>query len=74
MLLIPIANIISADEIDPISRNKTHCLQVIVEEKNYRFCALSEEGLTRFLGALKSQLAKRKEKDKEAAARKMQNA
>ena len=57
------ANIISADEIDPISRSKTHCLQIIVEEKNYKFAAFSEEGLTRCLGALKSQFAKRKEKE-----------
>ena len=61
-LLIPLSCIINAIEIDPISRSKSHCFQIIAEEKTYRFCAPSEESLARCLGALKSQLAKRKEK------------
>jgi hypothetical protein len=36
-------------------------MQIIAEEKSYRFCAPSEEALARWLGALKSQLARRKE-------------
>jgi hypothetical protein len=64
-LIIPLSNIISAVEIDPVSRSKSHCMQVIAEEKSYRFCAPSEEALARWLGALKSQLAKKKEKEKE---------
>ncbi|MCJ1258454.1 hypothetical protein MMC24_006287 [Lignoscripta atroalba] len=60
-LLIPLSSIISAVEIDPVSRSKSHCMQIIAEDKSYRFCALSEEALARWLGALKSQLARRKE-------------
>ena len=60
------SNIISADETDPMSRNKVHCLQIIAEEKNHKFCASDEESLMRFLGALKSLLAKRREKESAA--------
>jgi flagellar motility protein MotE (MotC chaperone) len=41
-------------------------MQIIAEEKSYRFCASSEDALAEWLGALKSQLARRKE----ASARK----
>lgn len=51
--------ILSAVEIDAISRTKKHCLQVITEEKRLRFCALSEDGADRCLGAFKSILARR---------------
>lgn len=61
-LIIPLANIINAVEIDPISRSKAHCMQIIAEEKSYRFCASGEDALAEWLGALKSQLARRKEK------------
>ena len=60
-LLIPLSSILSAVEIDPVSRSKNHCMQIIAEEKSYRLCAPSEEALARWLGALKSQLARRKE-------------
>ncbi len=60
-LIIPLSNMIDAVEIDPVSRSKFHCMQIIAEEKSYRFCAPSEEALARWLGALKSQLARRKE-------------
>ncbi|SLM38287.1 Pleckstrin homology-like domain [Lasallia pustulata] len=67
-LLIPLSNIISAVEIDPISRSKSHCMQIIAEDKSYRLCATSEEALARWLGALKSQLARRKEARQRKAA------
>lgn len=60
-LIIPLSAIISAVEIDPVSRTKAHCMQIITEEKSYRFCAHSEESLDKSLGAFKSLLAKRKE-------------
>ncbi|KAL6721797.1 hypothetical protein ACLMJK_000902 [Lecanora helva] len=60
-LIIPLSNIIDAVEIDPISRSKSHCMQVIAEDKSYRFCTSSEDALAEWLGALKSQLAKKKE-------------
>lgn len=61
LLLIPLSNIISAGEIDPVSKSKAHCMQIIAEDRSYRFCAPSEEGLAKWLGALKSQLMKRRE-------------
>lgn len=35
-------------------------MQIIAEERNYRFCAESEDQLARCLGAVKSLLARRK--------------
>lgn len=71
LLVLPFSSIIDAVEIDPISRSKTFCMQIINEERNYRFCAMNEESLARCLGALKSLISKRKakqkEKEKEAA-------
>ncbi|KAL9044476.1 MAG: hypothetical protein Q9214_002389 [Letrouitia sp. 1 TL-2023] len=66
-LIMPLASIISAVEIDPVSRSKRHCMQIIAEERSYRFCAPSEEALAKWLGALKSQLARKKEAWKNAA-------
>ena len=72
LLVLSFSNIIDAVEIDPISKSKRYCMQVISEEKNYRFCAIDEESLTRCLGAFKSLLSKRKarlkEKDQSSAA------
>ncbi|MCJ1308940.1 hypothetical protein MMC25_002595 [Agyrium rufum] len=59
-LIIPLSNIISAVEIDPVSRTKRHCLQIIAEDRTYRFCAEGEEILARWLGALKSLIVRRK--------------
>ncbi|KAF2486179.1 hypothetical protein BDY17DRAFT_241359, partial [Neohortaea acidophila] len=60
LLVLSLSNIIDAVEIDPISKSKTFCMQIISEERNYRLCAIDEESLTRCLGALKSLLSKRK--------------
>jgi hypothetical protein len=60
-LIIPFTSILDAVDIDPASKSKKHCLQVISEEKNFRFSAPSEESLARWLGAFKSLLVKRKE-------------
>lgn len=62
LLILPFSSIIDAVEIDAVSRTKTSCMQVISEERNYRFCAADEDSLARWLGALKSLLAKRKAK------------
>jgi len=61
LLIVPLSSVINVVEIDPISKTKRHCLQLITEEKSYKFCALNEEGLDTSLGAFKSLLAKRKE-------------
>lgn len=68
LLILPFESIIDAVEIDPISKSKQYCLQVISEERNYRFCALDEECLNRWLGAFKSVLSKRKAANRDVAA------
>lgn len=60
-LIIPFSSIIDAVDIDPASRSKQYCMQVISEEKNFRFCAPDEDNLAKWLGAFKSLLVKRKE-------------
>lgn len=52
--IIPMAQVIDAAEIDPVSRSKNFCFQIIVEEKSYRLCAPDEESFARWLGCLKS--------------------
>lgn len=59
--IVHMGMILNVVDIDPMSKTKTHCLQVITEEKSYRFCADGEEALVKCLGAFKSLLAKRKE-------------
>lgn len=59
--IIHMGLILNVVDVDPISKTKTHCLQIITEEKSYRFCARDEEALVKCLGAFKSLLAKRKE-------------
>ncbi|KAJ5246198.1 hypothetical protein N7468_001181 [Penicillium chermesinum] len=58
--IISMSQVIDAAEIDPLSRSKTFCLQIIAEEKTYRLCAPDEESLARWLGALKSIIVARK--------------
>lgn len=43
-------------------------MQIITEERNYRFCAPDEDSVAKWLGALKSLLAKRKEVELQRAA------
>lgn len=61
LLIIPLSSVINGVEIDPLSKTKRLCFQVITEEKSYKFCARTEDGLNKCLGAIKSLLAKRKE-------------
>ncbi|KAJ5713286.1 uncharacterized protein N7483_010467 [Penicillium malachiteum] len=58
--IISMSQVIDAAEVDPMSRSKTFCLQIIAEEKSYRLCAPDEESLDRWLGALKSIIVARK--------------
>ncbi|KAL8693548.1 MAG: hypothetical protein Q9218_001634 [Villophora microphyllina] len=66
-LILPLSNIINAVEIDPLSKSKSHCMQIIAEDRTFRFCAPSEEKVAKWLGALKSQLARRREARNETA-------
>ncbi len=67
VLLIQMGNVVNAVEIDAVSRTKRHCLQVITEEKSYRFCVDAEEMLDRCLGGFKSVLARRNDERRKAA-------
>lgn len=58
--IISMSQVIDAAEVDPMSRSKTFCMQIIAEEKTYRLCAPDEESLARWLGSLKSILVARK--------------
>jgi hypothetical protein len=69
IFIISMSSVINAVEIDPVSKTKRHCLQVITEEKSYKFCAHNEESLDKSLGAFKSLLAKRKEHEGKRVAR-----
>ena len=61
VMVMAFHSIIDAVEIDPISKSKKFCLQLITEERNYRMCAPDDDALAKWLGGVKSVLAKRKE-------------
>ena len=65
--IVSMSSIINAAEIDPISRSKSYCLQVIMEDKIYRFCAPDEDSLAKWLGSLKSVLARRQDAGRQLA-------
>lgn len=73
-LIIPFPSIIDAVEIDPASKSKKYCMQIISDEKNFRFCAPNEDALAKWLGAFKSLLVKRKEVELQRAAMQAENA
>ncbi|KJZ76041.1 hypothetical protein HIM_04497 [Hirsutella minnesotensis 3608] len=58
--LVQLSAVVNVVDIDPLSKSKQNCLQIITEEKSYRFCARDEESLVQFIGAFKSLLAKRR--------------
>ncbi|PFH61797.1 hypothetical protein XA68_16225 [Ophiocordyceps unilateralis] len=58
--ILQLSAVVDVVDIDPLSKSKQNCLQVITEEKSYRFCAHDEEPLVQLLGAFKSLLAKRR--------------
>jgi len=69
--VIPLAAIIDAIDIEPISKSKTDCFQVITEDKVFQFCANDEEDLSRWVGAIQSTLQRyrdRRERERVAAA------
>lgn len=66
LFLLYMSSIVNVVETDPLSRTKKHCLQIITDEKSYRFCTHDEEALVQCLGAFKSLLAKRRELEAKA--------
>ncbi|KAK7952655.1 PH domain-containing protein [Apiospora aurea] len=65
--IMALSGIVNVVDIDPVSKTKAHCLQIITDEKSYRFCAQDEESLVQCLGAFKSLLSKRKDLQARAA-------
>ncbi|KAK9416131.1 hypothetical protein SUNI508_09711 [Seiridium unicorne] len=59
--IMALSTVVNVVDIDPLGKNKLHCMQIITDEKSYRFCAHDEEALVQCLGAFKSLLSKRKE-------------
>jgi PH domain len=52
--IIPLQNVLAAVDLDPVSRTKRHCFQVVTKSKVLKFCADSEAEVDRWLGALVS--------------------
>lgn len=65
VLILPMSTCVDAVEIDPVSKSKRYCMQIITEEKGYRFGAENEDKLAEWLGALKMVMSRRREKEKE---------
>lgn len=66
--IVELSAVVDVVDIDAISKSKTNCLQIITEEKTFRFCAHDEEALVQFIGAYKSLLVKRRGLEARAAA------
>jgi hypothetical protein len=58
--IIDMSHIINAAEIDPVSRSRNHCLQIIAEDRTYRFSAPDDKALAKWLAALKSVVSRRR--------------
>ena len=52
--VVRVENIVDAFDIDPLSRTKFFCFQVVTNQKSYRFCAETEEEVNKWLAAFKS--------------------
>ena len=67
--MLPVSSIVDAVEIDPVSRSRVYCFEVIAEEKVVRCCVKSEAELEGWLGALKSVIVgvkREREREREA--------
>ncbi|KAH3679822.1 hypothetical protein WICMUC_000722 [Wickerhamomyces mucosus] len=58
---IDLDKIIDTVELDPLSRTRLHCMLIITPLKRIRFCAESEEDLTKWLVLLKTIIKIRRE-------------
>lgn len=66
--IVQLSVVVDVVDIDPVNKSKENCLQIITEEKSFKFCAHDEESLVQFIGALKSLIAKRKALESRLAA------
>lgn len=55
--MVPVSSIIDAVEIDPVSRTRVYCFEVIAETKVLRCCVQGEEEMVGWLGGVKSVIA-----------------
>jgi hypothetical protein len=62
--VVPMSSIVNAADVDPISKSKQFCFQVIVEDTAYQVSVSDDEELTKWLGALKSVLVKQQDASK----------
>ncbi|KHO00842.1 Pleckstrin-domain containing protein [Metarhizium album ARSEF 1941] len=65
-LILGLSAVVDVVDTDSV-KNKDNCVQIITEEKSYRFCFRDEEALVQFIGAFKSLLAKRRGLEARAA-------
>ncbi|KAG8420398.1 hypothetical protein J3459_011129 [Metarhizium acridum] len=66
-LILELSAVVDVVDTDSV-KNKDNCVQIITEEKSYRFCFHDEEALVQFIGAFKSLLAKRRGLEARTAA------
>ncbi|KAJ3494742.1 hypothetical protein NLG97_g3888 [Lecanicillium saksenae] len=66
--IVQLSVVVDVVDIDPVNKSKENCLQIITEEKSFKFCAHDEESLVQFIGAVKSLIAKRKALESRLAA------
>ncbi|KAK9459786.1 uncharacterized protein V1516DRAFT_677987 [Lipomyces oligophaga] len=56
--IISLESVIDVFETDPISKSKQYCFLLILPEKRLRFCASSEDELTKWLVAIKAAIVR----------------
>ncbi|KAK9465311.1 hypothetical protein V1512DRAFT_277482 [Lipomyces arxii] len=56
--IIPLDHLIDVMEIDPVSKSKQYCMQLIMSEKRLRLCAETEEDLTAWLVEIKAAMVR----------------
>ncbi|KAF3022395.1 hypothetical protein G7054_g2219 [Neopestalotiopsis clavispora] len=59
--IMPLSTVVNVVDIDALAKNKPFCMQIITDEKSYRFSTKDEETLVKCLGAFKSLLSRRRE-------------
>lgn len=59
--IMPLSTVVNTVDIDALAKNKPYCMQIITDEKSYRFSTQDEETLVKCLGAFKSLLSRRRD-------------
>ena len=61
MLIVPISSIVDVVETDSAPKRGTFGMQVITDDRVYRFCVSSEDELVDWIGRIKSAMARGRE-------------